>query len=94
MTYRDIESDWRHAQPWTALNHTLELLRNTDRIWHLLEMPEMRDGTRWFVATGHINCHDCLLCEEQGNVCWIEASVEDLPVPWRESYADCCDDQD
>ena len=88
MIRRDLTEDFKHAQLLSELPTTRNELKKSPMIWHFLLLPRV-GGIERFVATGHINCHDCVLCQEQG-VQWSEAP----PVPWRSQYNDCCDDDE
>lgn len=67
-----------------------QALQRSNLLWHFLELPVGPEEERRFVATGHIVCFDCDLCEEQGDVRFTDA----MPAPWREFYGDCTDAQD
>lgn len=90
MITRDLAQDIAHSHPWAEMAALRQALQHSNLLWHFLELPAGPGEERRFVATGHIVCFDCDLCEEQGDVRFTDA----MPAPWRESYGDCTDAQD
>lgn len=77
-----------HRVPRHAFAVTASMLRENARIWHAMALPPVVvDNEDCVLFTGHINCHDCALCEIAGDV-----RYGGRIVPWRRIVPDCTDD--
>lgn len=84
MTKRDLAEDLRRAQPLVELPGMRAQVAESPMVWHAMLLPVALTAEPKFVLTGHINCHDCALCNVAGDL-----RDGGSLVPWRATYPDC-----
>jgi len=98
MITRDLALDIEYGFPPDQLEQEVEGVRAHPMIWHAMWMPPsllsyardpqfaQANPQGLIVLTGHINCHDCALCSDGGDI-----RFGGHVTPWRRVYPDCTD---